>query len=135
MNRSRCLGGAVAADAAGEGELLEETPQPFLILTLVRIDLRINALQVNRAKHAGSAVTGTRHEDHVEIVTLDDPVQMCVNEREGRAGSPMPEHTISVVLRLEWFAKKRIILQINHPQGQIIAGPPKCMSLAQLLRI
>ena len=39
MDGPRRLGGAVAADVAGEGELLEEAPEPFAVLGFVRIDL------------------------------------------------------------------------------------------------
>ena len=41
MDRARRLGRAVAADAAGKGELLEELAQPVFVLALVRIDLRV----------------------------------------------------------------------------------------------
>ena len=39
MDGPRRLGGAVAADVAGEGELLEEALEPFAVLGFVRIDL------------------------------------------------------------------------------------------------
>ena len=58
----------VAADVAGEGELLEELLHPFRVLALVRIDLGVRAFEIRRAEHAGRAVARARHEDHVEIV-------------------------------------------------------------------
>ena len=51
----------MTANATREGELLEETQQPFLILTLIGINFRVGALEVNRAEYAWSAMprTGT----------------------------------------------------------------------------
>src|ERR1700739_2383095 len=40
MNRSRSLRSAVAANASGEREFLQELLHPFYILALVRVDLR-----------------------------------------------------------------------------------------------
>ena len=48
MDGARRFRRAVAADAAGEGEFLEELAHPLLVLALVRIDLRVGALQVDR---------------------------------------------------------------------------------------
>ena len=58
----------VAADASGEGELLEERQQSFFVFALFGVDLRISALQVDRTQDAGRAVTGAGQEDHVLVV-------------------------------------------------------------------
>jgi hypothetical protein len=44
----------------------------------------------------------------------------------------MTKHPAFDVFRLEWLAEQGILLKINHPQCQIIAGAPKCMRCAGL---
>jgi hypothetical protein len=51
--------GAVAADAAGEGELLEEALQPRQVLALVRVDLRIGSLEIGLRQNSRRAVPWT----------------------------------------------------------------------------
>jgi hypothetical protein len=84
----------VAPDTAGKGELLEELAQPALVLALFRIDLGIRTLEVPGAQHAGRAVARASHENHVEIVLLDEPVQVNVHERKSGARPPVPEETV-----------------------------------------
>jgi hypothetical protein len=71
MDRSGRLRRAVAADPAGEAEVLEEQPQAVEILRLVRVDLGVRPFEVDRREHARRAVTGAGEEDRVEIVLLD----------------------------------------------------------------
>ena len=124
VNRPRGLRRHVAADVAGEGELLEELSETLDVLALVRIDLRIRAFEVGRPEHARRAVAGARHEDHVEIVADDHPVQVHPDEREGGARPPVAEQPVLHVLRAQRFAQQRIVLEIDHPDRQVIAGSP-----------
>ena len=80
MNRARRFGSAVTADAARKGKLLEELPQSAHIFALVGVDLRVGALQIDRAEHAGSTMPRPGNKDHVEVVLLDQPVQMSVDK-------------------------------------------------------
>jgi hypothetical protein len=50
------LGSRVGADASGEGELLEETAHPALVLGDVGVDLGVDALEVGLGEDGGSAV-------------------------------------------------------------------------------
>ena len=54
------LGGHVAADVAGEGELLEELLQALGVLALVRIDLGIGPLEIGGTEDARGAVARAR---------------------------------------------------------------------------
>ena len=45
----------------------------------------------------------------------------------------MSEQPVLDVLRLERFFQQRIVLQIDHAQAQVIAGPPVGIGLAQFL--
>ena len=54
--------------------------------------------------------------DHVEVVLLNEPVQMNVDEREARARSPVAEQTILDVLGSQRFLQQRILLQVDHSE-------------------
>src|SRR5215813_10666544 len=132
MNGSRSLWSAVATDAAGKGELLEKALQAFLVLALLRIDFGIRAFKVDRSQHAGSSMARPSHEDDVQVMFADNPVQMRIYKGERRTGSPVPKHPILDVFRLERFTQERILLKINHSQRKVIAGPPESMRPASL---
>ena len=82
------FGGGVAADAAGEGELLEEALQPRQVLTLVRVDLGVGPLEVGLGQDRRRPVAGAGDVDRVQVVLLDQPVEVDVGERSGRRRSP-----------------------------------------------
>src|SRR6185369_6457379 len=63
VNGARRLRCNVAADMAGEGELLEELAHAFLVLALVRINLGVSAFEVRGAEDAGRSVARPGHED------------------------------------------------------------------------
>src|SRR4030095_3565210 len=54
---------ARAADAAGEGEFLEEGTHALLVLALIRIDLRVGALEIGRRQYTWRAVARAGQED------------------------------------------------------------------------
>ena len=70
----------MATDMAGEGELFEEFLHPFLVLALVRIDLGIGAFEICWPQHPRRAVARPGHENHVEVVFDDHPVEMYPDE-------------------------------------------------------
>ena len=57
----------MTSNAAGKGELFEEAQQTFFILALLRIDLRIRALEVHRPQDSRRTMPRPGHVDHVEI--------------------------------------------------------------------
>src|SRR6516164_7470124 len=93
VDRSRCFGGDVAGNSAGERELPEQPADAFLVGTDLRVDLGIRTLQVCVRYEPGSAVTWTGDEDRVEIALTDRPVHVDVEEVQPRGGSPVPEQT------------------------------------------
>src|SRR3954452_22123453 len=102
VNRARCLGRAVTPDTAGKRELLEELAETLEVLTLFGVDLGVCSLEVGGAKHSGSTVSRTGHVNHVEVILLDKPVQMNIDERQSRAGAPMAQQAV-----LDVFGAKR----------------------------
>src|SRR5664279_6562057 len=80
MNRTRALRRRMAGNSSGKRKLQKEFLQSRLILTDVRINLAIGALEVNVAHDRRPAVPGTGNINHVEIVFCNDPVQVHIDE-------------------------------------------------------
>ncbi len=124
--------GDVRADLAGEGELLEELAHSLRVFALVRVDLRVGAFEIGRAEHARRAVPGAGHEDDVEIVALDQAIEVQPDERQRRARSPVAEQAMLDVLDLQRFSEQRVAAQVDHADGQVIAGAPPGVEPTQL---
>ena len=114
----------VAPDMAGEGELLEELLHPFRVLALVRIDLGVGAFEIGRPEHSRRAVARPGHENHVEVVLDDHPVEMHPNEGQRRARAPVAEQPVLHVFSLQGLLEQRVVLEIDHPHRKVIARPP-----------
>ena len=91
VDRAGRLRGHVARNAAGERELGEEALHAFLVPGDARIHLAVGALEVGVRDEAGTAVPGAGDVDHVEVVLLDHPVQVDVDEVQPGRGSPVAE--------------------------------------------
>src|SRR6516164_9813421 len=79
-------------------------------------------------------MTRSGDKDHVEIVLLNDPAQMHIDERQSRARSPVPKKPVLNVLRPQGLHKQRILLQVDHAQAEIIASSPIGFYVAKFLR-
>ena len=120
-----CFWRDVAADVAGEGELLEELLHPFRVLALVGINLGVRPLEIRRPQHARCAVARSGDENHVEVVLDDHSVQVHPHERQRRAGAPMAEEPVLDVLCLQRLFQQGVVLQVDHPHRQVVACPPE----------
>ena len=118
---------AVAANAAREGELLEESPQAIFVEALVGIDFRVTALQINRSQHPRRAMARSGQEYGIEVIFPNGPVQVSVGKGQCRAGAPVPQQSVLDVLRLERLAQQGVVLQIDHAQSEVIASAPEGM--------
>ena len=127
------LRGDVAGDAAGERELREEPLHARLVLADVGINLAVGSLQVGVGHQRRPAVPGAGDVEHVQVVFLDDPVQMDVEEVLARRGSPVTEQARLDVLELQRLLEERVVHQIDLADGQVVRGPPVGVHLAQLL--
>ena len=88
VDRARCLGRGVAGDAARERELLEEPLHARHVLARRPGRSRCRSLQVGVADQRRPAVARARDVDHVQVVILDDPVQVDVDEVLAREWCP-----------------------------------------------
>jgi hypothetical protein len=64
----------------------------------------------------------------------DDAVDVSVEERETRGGAPMTEKARLDVSELKGAAEEGIILKVDLPDGEIIAGGPPAMHQRKLVR-
>ena len=94
MDGTRRFRGAMATDAAGEGELLEKCQQTFFIQAFFRVDFGIRAFQIDRTQHSRCAVTGAGHENGIQVVFFDGTVHVGVGKRQRRTGPPMAQQTV-----------------------------------------
>ena len=133
VDRAGRLRRAVAADAAGEGELQEEALKAVQILAAVRIDLAVGALEVDRREHARRAMPGAGEEDHVEVVFADDPVEVGIDEAQAWTRAPVAEQPALDVLGAQRLVQERIVAQVDHARGEVVARTPEAVRACQLL--
>ena len=134
MNGAGGLGGHMAGDAAGEGEPLEELLHAVLIPGDVGVDFGVAAVQPVLGHHGIAAVAGAGEVNHVQVVPLDDPVQMGVDEVLARAGAPVAHDGLLQVGGGEGPLQQGIIQQIQLAGRQIVGGAPVGVYLFQLGR-
>src|SRR5208337_1112648 len=103
MNRARRFWRAVAPNAAGKRELLEEFSQAFFVFTLVRVHLRVAAFQIDGSKNSRGAMPGPGQKDHLLIVLLDLAHQVNVSECQAGTRAPMSQEAVLDVFRLQGF--------------------------------
>ena len=133
VDRARRLRRDVRADVTREGELLEEALHALLVFALVRIDLRISTFQVRGTEHARRAVTRAGHENHVEVVSLDHPIEMRPHERQRRARAPVAEQTLLHMLGLQRLLEQRVASEIDHAHREVVARLPPRIDETQLI--
>ena len=135
VNRPRRRRRNVAGNPAGKRELLEQLFQPGFVLADVRIDLAPGAFEVNVAHDRRAAVTGTGDVEHVQVILLDDPVQMHIDEVLARRRAPVSDHQRLHVRQLQRLSKQRIVVEIDLADRQIVGGPPVGIDLAEFFRL
>ena len=135
VDRAGRLRRAMAADPAGEGELLEQAAHAVGILGDLAVDLRVRAFQVDIRDQRRRAVSRTGEEDDVEIVFLDQPVEMDVDQAHAGIGAPVSQQPSFDMLGLERLAQQRIIAQVDHSRRQIQGRVPVTLHPLELLRL
>ena len=134
MNRAGCLRRDVARNAAGKGELFEQPLHPVFILRDVGIDFAVGAFQVGVRHQSRPAVARPGDVDDVQVVFLDDPVQMDVDEVQPRRRAPVAEQARLDVRQLERLLQQRIVVEINLPDREVVGRPPIGIQLSQQFR-
>ena len=124
MDGARRFRRDVAANMTGKRKLLEELLHAFRIFALVRIDLGVGAFEICRPQHPGRAMARPGHENHIEVVFDDHPVEMHPNEGQRRARAPVAEQPVFHIFSLQGLLEQRVILEIDHAYRKVIARPP-----------
>ena len=124
----------MAGNASGKRKLSEELPQPSLVLADVRINFAVRALEIRVAHDGRAAVPGARDVNHVEVIFLDDPVQVHVDEVLPRGRAPVPQQHGLHIGERQWPLQQRIVVEINLADRQIVCGAPIGIHLVEQFR-
>ncbi len=89
VNRARSLRRNVAGNSTWERELLEEPLHTFHALRNVRINLAVSAFQIGVGHNSRSTVTRADDVDHIQVVALDHPIEVRVDEIQPWCCAPM----------------------------------------------
>jgi hypothetical protein len=134
VDRARAIRGGVAGNAAGKGELLEEPLQPGLILADGGVDLAVGALEIGVADHGRTAVARAGNIDHVQVVLLDDPVQVRVDEVLPGGRAPVAEQHVLDVHGRQRPPQQGVVGKVDLADRQIVGGAPIGVDPAQQIR-
>ena len=134
VDRAGAFRRGVAGNPAGERELQEELSQPGLVLADVGVDLAVGAFEVRVAHDGRAAVSGAGDVDHVQVVLLDDPVEMDVDEVLAGRRAPVAQQHVLHVRERQRPLQQRIVVEINLADRQIVGGPPVGIDLAEQFR-
>ena len=114
----------VTWNAVGPGELAEQPLHPVPATIDIRVDLGIGSLQVGVRHQARAAMARTDNADHVQVIQLDQAIEMDVDEIQPRRRAPMAKQARFEVFQPKRNLKKRIVLQIDLPDGQVVCRTP-----------
>ena len=126
------LGGHMAGDAAGEGELLAQLLQAVHIFSDVGIHLAVGTLQIRICHEEIAAVAGTGYQDHILVIFLNDTVQMYINKILPRDGSPVPHDFFLHMLQGKGLAQKGVVQQVKLRCAEVVGGAPVGIHLFQI---
>src|SRR5215208_6282293 len=119
---------------AGCRELPEEAPHPRGVLRNIGVDLGVGAFEGHVRQDGRAAVTRAGQEDGVEVVLPDQAVEVGIDEAEAGRGTPVPEEARLYVRRIQRLAQKRVVLQVDLADSQVVGGLPVTMYPGELLR-
>ena len=109
--RARRLGSDMAWDAARERELREQPLHPLFIGRDVRVYLAVGSLEIGVRDQARPAMPGAGDVDHVEVVLLDQPIEVDIDEVQTRCRSPMAEQPRLDVFLCQGLLEQRVVIE------------------------
>src|SRR6478672_3735561 len=108
-----------------QGSALRLNPSAYAVLgSIVRIDLAVGRFEVSVRDQAGTTMPGAGDVDHVEVVLLDDPVQVHIDEIQTWRRSPVAEEPWFNVLLCERLLEQRIVVEIDLADREVVGRPP-----------
>ena len=134
MDRTGRLRRDVAGNAAGKRKLQKQLLQSGFVLADVRIDLAVRALEVSVANERRTAVSRSADVDHVEVVFLDHPVQMHIDEVLAGGGTPVSQQHAFHIRQRQRSLQQRVVVEIDLADRQIVGGAPVAIHPVQQFR-
>src|SRR5262245_3179282 len=134
MNGPRSLSSYVARNAAWKGELGEEPFHPLFVLRDRWIDLAVRAFQICIRDEARATVPRSGNIDDVQIAIRDDAIEVHIDEVQAWRRAPVAEQTRLDVLTPERLLEKRVVIQVNLTDRQIVRGSPVRIDSAHQVR-
>src|SRR5581483_7758379 len=132
VDRARRLGGDVARDAAGEGELPEQPPQAVLVVRDVGVQLPVGAVEIRVRDEPRPAVSGAGHVDRIQVARADRAVHVRVDEVETGCRAEVSEQPRLHVLGQQRLAEQRVVEQVDLPDREVVRRAPPCVDEAEL---
>ena len=124
VHRARGLRRDMAGNPAGERELGEETLHALLVRGDIRVDLAVGPFEIGVGDQAGPAVPRTGDVEHVQVVFLDHPVQVDIDEVQAGRGPPVPQEPWLDVLLGQRLLEQRVVIEIDLADRQVVGGAP-----------
>ena len=134
VDRARRLRRSVTRNAAGEAELLEETSHALRVLCHRMVVVRVRAFEVGVGDDRRPPVSGTRHEDHVEVARHDRAIEVRVHEVEPGRRAPVAQQPRLDVLDAQRLAQQWIVEQVDLADGKVVGRTPVGVDACELLR-
>src|SRR5271157_3613276 len=72
--------------------------------------------------------------DHLQVIFLDDPIQMDVEEVLPRSRPPVAQQPRFDVRELQRLAQKWVVIKVDLADREVICGPPVGVHLAEEVR-
>jgi len=114
----------VAGDTAGRAELTEQRPQAVGVLSDLREDFGVVALEVAGGHQGWTTMAGACDVHHVLTGMPDQTVEMGIDEAQAGTGAPMAEQSRLDVLDAQRALQQRVFLQIDLTNDQVVRGTP-----------
>ena len=132
VDRPGRLRGAVAADPAGEAELLEQPLHPGRVPRHFQIDLGVRPLQVHVVHGPRPAVPRSAEVRHAQVMLLNEPVLVAVDRVQAGRRPPVAQESGLTCSPPERLAEEGVVEQVDLADGQVVGRPPVGVELAEL---
>src|SRR5579885_3679279 len=110
MDQAGCGHAHMAWHSARRRELAKETAHAFHILRDLRVDLCVCPFKRDMREDCRTSMTWPREVDHIDIVILDKPVQVDIDEAQAGRCAPVSEQAGLDMFGAQWFSQQRVIL-------------------------
>lgn len=133
VDGTRGFRGDMARDPAGKRELSEQLLHALGVLGAIGIDLTIASLQIGVGNQAWTTVPRPRNVDDVQVVGLDQPVAVDIDEVQPRRCPPMSQQSWLDMLKCQRFFEQGIVDELDLSNGEVIRRAPVGIHLVQLI--